>query len=53
MPDPKKVYEYEPICTVDYDGLFCDGDCLRCREVAAERAEDRRDSLRDIMPVWP
>ena len=54
MPDPKKVYEYEPICTVDYDGLFCDCDCLRCNSVASERAaaraEDRRDDMRT---VWP
>ena len=46
MSDPKQTYQYEAICTVDYDGLYCDDDCLRCREVAAERAQDRADDLR-------
>ena len=32
-----------PTCTVDYDGLYCDGDCARCDELAAQRAEDRRE----------
>jgi hypothetical protein len=34
------VYEYEPICTRNYDGLECDGPCAVCDEAAKNSAED-------------
>lgn len=40
-----KVYEYEPKCTVTYDGLYCDGPCAECDRVAAQRALDRADDM--------
>lgn len=46
------VYEYEPKCTVDYDRLYCDGDCLRCDEVAAERAAEAAEARQDESRLW-
>ena len=53
MPDPKKVYQYDPICTRAYDGLWCDGECKTCDEFAATQADDadyRAESYRDLLP---
>lgn len=46
MTDEKKgikkvgVYEYEPICTRNYDGLECDGECTICDNYASDKAAE-------------
>jgi hypothetical protein len=48
--DPKSI----EVCTVHYNGLYCDGPCAECDEVAADRAFDRAETgRRDEPEFWP
>ena len=51
MTSTAKTYEYEPICTRHYDGLYCDGPCKTCDEYASDKAAES-DYNRDEFRAW-
>lgn len=46
MPDPK-VYQHDAICTVNYDGLYCEGPCPICDTVGHDRADEAAYNRRE------
>lgn len=46
-----KIYEYDPICTRAYDGLYCDGPCKICDEHASDKAAEA-DYNREEHAAW-
>lgn len=40
MPDPKVYQHDETLCTRNYDGLECEGECPVCDNWAADKADE-------------